>query len=1291
MKILHIKNLLTIVLVLIISSSTGFMNSGNHIKSAIDKATVIENFDSGVINLKSYPGEDEDPMDWELNSEITYENSPWSLKLFGNTWKVQDIQTIVVETGDVWQVSAYIASKAEIQGFGIMDSANVLFYSFAGSEELNFDDWIPVYQGCFPEDKWNNYQLPLADDWLAFYGYLPNITSIVYVNDKDAYSQGVVYFDNIINITNDLPCVPEVSIDYSIGRIYTDGGGNKFVDVQFFGEVVDPDSNEHDFFWDFGDDSTSTEQDPLHSFLIADDHPYKVLLEVVDSTNMWGQASCNIDVDPGNSSFPITINFVGDIMLARKYEYNGGIIPTQGVEAIFEQIKPYLGDTADITVANLECPLTTHAGHHPTKPIYFKSSPANIKGLTYAGIDIVTLANNHILDYLLPGLQQTQSVLEDNDIIQMGVGANSYEAYLPVFYSKSGVNFAFLASSDRTGQYNNYQPYLNAGYNKSGFAYLTEYYIKKQINEVRNISDLVVMEWHSGGEYSITPTSVDANILPFNEDYLEDEGYSPLFDSPSSADKKIRHFAIDNGADLVICHHPHIIHGLELYHGKLIAHSLGNFVFDLDYPETYPTMILNSKVNETGFYEFTITPVYIDDYIPQRAEGGLGLHLLDYIAQCSKDLNTYLKIDRENVIAQVIMDTLNMATYETEYIVELPLEEASGYWETAPYPLDKEGSISSVNNIQPQGNYEFRLGREKIWFGNMEDEGCTLWNLNSSDENYCDTLAFEGERSIQHKRDAGTSSNIVTNFEERIICCSDDLIYSLYGYIKTLNASDVTIEIKYYADRISNYSLGMENIGEWINGDTPWTFYHKELTIPNGTKFFDIRLNSGVPNSGTAFSWFDNVSIICWDNWGEYDISQPIPVPNDYYFIQVKSQQSLDDVIVNYSETAFDNSSTITQNYLLLNGYQFISSRIIPENPDMQVVCSDLLDNLDFIRNTAGSMLRKIGPVWVNSIGDWNTSEGYLFRMNDPDQFVISGEAINPQTPIALISGYQLISYFPEQAINTADVFENVLDNLDFVRNTAGSTFRKIGPNWVNGIGNMQAGEGYLVKMLADDVLIYPEELKSSLVENFTRTEHFIVKNSNPYDPVWTIYSEKGNLNTGDEIAVYDGEMLVGSGVVVSDNIFDNAIPVFSNLYETGNKPIIKVWDKSENKEYILSNYTFSNPYKDAWTEDIFPSEDGEYSLMNFSTSGLSDEITISEISIYPNPTKGLITIGNLAGFKNLSGLKITDIAGKVVFQTTIGNNQTTIEIDLFGFEKGVYFISFSGKDFSPVKKIVIQ
>jgi len=246
----------------------------------------------------------------------------------------------------------------------------------------------------------------------------------------------------------------------------------------------------------------------------------------------------------------------------------------------------------------------------------------------------------------------------------------------------------------------------------------------------------------------------------------------------------------------------------------------------------------------------------------------------------------------------------------------------------------------------------------------------------------------------------------------------------------------------------------------------------------------------------------------------------------------------------------------------------------------------------------------------------------------------------------------------------------------------------------------MNPGEGYLVKMNAEDVLIYPEETKTLLVESNVKPKHFNIKNANPYEPVWTIYLDKGDFEKGDEIGIFDDEKLAGVALVVSDNILENAIPVFSNLYKTGNKPIIKVWDKSENEEYILSDYSFSNPYGDAWMEDVFPAEDGEYSLLHFSTTGIPNENSIiPSFTIYPNPSEGIfnIFIKNLTGFENLAGLnlEITDITGKIVFQSNetkqVRMDGSKIEIDLDELPTGVYFIKFSSKGLNQVRKIVIQ
>ncbi|HHE38187.1 MAG TPA: T9SS type A sorting domain-containing protein [Candidatus Cloacimonetes bacterium] len=868
---------------------------------------VIENFDDGEIDLYSFPGEDNDPDDWALDQINTFNNSPFSLRIFGNTWKVEDIEPTVIDSGNVWQIAMFVQEVSEIQAFGIMDTANVLLYSLFGTQELDIEEWIPVYQGAFEEETWNLIQLPVADDWFAWYDYYPTIESLVFVNDQDDGDPGIVYFDEILNITEDLPVPPQVEISYDIGDIYRKQNGQRNVDVQFYSEVIDPDSEDHLFLWDFGDDSTSVEQNPIHTYLVEDDHPYTVLLEVVDTTNCWGQAVCQIEVDEGETTFPITMNFVGDIMLARGYESGGGIIPTQGVEAIFEPTLDILGNAADITIANLECPLTTHWEHHPTKTIYFKGSPENVDGLVYAGIDIITLANNHVYDYMLPGMQETQQVLADNNILYSGAGADSYEAYLPLFYNKSGVNIAFLASSDRTGQYNNYQPYLNAGFNKPGFAYMTPYYVQKQIQEVQDVADLIVVEVHCGSEYSTQPGSNYDKSIPlyqYEEPFPEDEEYTFRLDIPHMWDVEYRHFMIDAGADAVICHHPHIIQGLEIYNGKLIAHSLGNFAFDLSYAETMPTMILNTKINETGFYEYSVTPVFIDDYIPQRAEGGLGLHILDYVARRSKEMNTYLHVDREEITASVIFDTLNMEINTEDYAEILSLSENNGEWFSEPFKLQRDGHISLINSITPGNSWQYRLGREIVWFGNCEDEGCTLWNLNSDDEWYDDTESYEGERSICHRRFPDSGDNIVTNFTNRIKRYSDG-DFTLHGYFKTQNGSNVTIEARYYQTRGDNPWLDTEDIGVLIDGDTSWNFYWKKLEVPDNCNFFDIRLNSDMPADGEALSWFDNVGIIEWSDWETFDEYAEIENPHDYYFLQIKSGTQLGHAVLSYTETNY--------------------------------------------------------------------------------------------------------------------------------------------------------------------------------------------------------------------------------------------------------------------------------------------------------------------------------------------------------------------------------------------------
>jgi len=416
--------------------------------------------------------------------------------------------------------------------------------------------------------------------------------------------------------------------------------------------------------------------------------------------------------------------------------------------------------------------------------------------------------------------------------------------------------------------------------------------------------------------------------------------------------------------------------------------------------------------------------------------------------------------------------------------------------------------------------------------------------------------------------------------------------------------------------------------------------------------------------------------------------------------VQYNTNGSFD---VTLTVTSIDNTSTIskenyitvgqvqaTQTITLSTGYQFISSRIISENPNMLVVMADVLnDNFDFVRNSLGQSLRKIGPNWVNGIGNWIISDGYLVKMFANDSFIIEGNIIDPATPISVETGFQFVSYFPEAPMDAMIAFETIIgDDLVFVRNSLGQTLRKIGPNWVNGLGDCQPDEGYLVKMLANGEIIYPAAAKSC-GKRMALPTHFNFEGGNPADPVFTIYVE--GLDFGDEIAAFDGDEMIGVLKINSRNIFENDLPIFNTIvsgqgFNSGNPITLKVWDLSKNEQNAISDYTFSNPYGDAWMEEVFPEKDGEYSMITFSMSEILEGNTKNNISIYPNPAKENVKIQST---EIISRVEIINCFGQKMYDEI--QNEALLEINIKGYKQGVYIIRIETGNKIVNKKILVE
>lgn len=291
----------------------------------------------------------------------------------------------------------------------------------------------------------------------------------------------------------------------------------------------------------------------------------------------------------------IKLTAVGDIMMGNEVE---AMIKRYGMKFPFQHVRSILKNS-DITFGNLEAPLTNEtikAVWDYTKIIdtplvidgkvfrnvYCRAMPSSVEGLIYAGFDVVSLANNHILDYGETGLFDTMKILSEHNIKYIGAGKNINDARKPVIIQVKNMKVGFLAYSD---------VYL-ASRQKPGVA--STKYIKKDIRKLKDKVDITVVSIHGG---------------------------MCIADHPLPDEIKMMHSIIDSGASLILRHHPHVIQGIEHYNKGVIVYSLGNFVFDCnidplekDLAKARESMIFQCKLSKEGIEETEIIPVYINDY-----------------------------------------------------------------------------------------------------------------------------------------------------------------------------------------------------------------------------------------------------------------------------------------------------------------------------------------------------------------------------------------------------------------------------------------------------------------------------------------------------------------------------------------------------------------------------------------------------------------------------------------------------------------------------------------------------
>ncbi|MEM8682109.1 MAG: CapA family protein, partial [Pseudomonadota bacterium] len=261
--------------------------------------------------------------------------------------------------------------------------------------------------------------------------------------------------------------------------------------------------------------------------------------------------------------------FAGDAMLTRRFlnppddEHTLVREETIAEDArrLLDPVRAYIG-LADYASVNVETVLAEAepSGELP-KSANFYSSPVLARVLADAGFDHAALGNNHTNDYSDDGIRTTLAALEEIGLDHSGAGLDEASARRPANVDVFGEPYAFLSYVGWAGYFS---PSQAADGDKGGAALGNVEAFTEDLADLSPLST-AVLQHHSGLEYAEQP--------------------------PLSVVTEARH-AVDFGADLVVAHHPHVLQGLELYRDKLIAWSMGNFLFDQTYPTTKLGMLL---------------------------------------------------------------------------------------------------------------------------------------------------------------------------------------------------------------------------------------------------------------------------------------------------------------------------------------------------------------------------------------------------------------------------------------------------------------------------------------------------------------------------------------------------------------------------------------------------------------------------------------------------------------------------------------------------------------------------
>ena len=273
---------------------------------------------------------------------------------------------------------------------------------------------------------------------------------------------------------------------------------------------------------------------------------------------------------------PLVLAAAGDVNLG---DAVAAAIASYGPRYPWLSVAPVLRG-ADLATANLECAVSSRGLPVPNKPFTFRGPPSALEAAAdFAGLDVLSLANNHSLDYGRPAFFDTLALVRAAGIASVGGGQSLAAARRPAILSAGGLRLAFLGYSDIN------PPGFTAGSSWPGTAPADTEAVATDVRAARRRADLVVVWFHWG---------------------IELDRY------PGGRQQELAAAALNAGATVVLGAHPHVLQPIvRPAPGRIVAWSLGNFVFPPHSPGTDRTGVLLIKLGASGVRGHLFRPARI--------------------------------------------------------------------------------------------------------------------------------------------------------------------------------------------------------------------------------------------------------------------------------------------------------------------------------------------------------------------------------------------------------------------------------------------------------------------------------------------------------------------------------------------------------------------------------------------------------------------------------------------------------------------------------------------------------